>query len=51
MRQYSVVIADDEPLARERLRGMLAKRQECRLLAECRNGAEAREAIENSSLT
>jgi two-component system LytT family response regulator len=46
MRQYSVIIADDEPLARERLRGMLAKRQECRILAECRNGAEAREAIE-----
>jgi len=46
MRQYSVIIADDEPLARERLRGMLARRQECRILAECRNGAEAREAIE-----
>jgi two-component system LytT family response regulator len=45
MRQYSVIIADDEPLARERLRGMLATRKECRLLAECRNGAEARDAI------
>ena len=46
MREYSVIIADDEPLARERLRGMLAKRQECRLIAECRNGAEARDAIQ-----
>ncbi len=45
MRQYSVIIADDEPLARERLRGMLAARKECTLIAECRNGAEAREAI------
>lgn len=46
MREYSVVIADDEPLARERLRGMLATRAECRVVAECRNGAEARDAIE-----
>jgi two-component system, LytTR family, response regulator len=46
MREYSVVIADDEPLARERLRGMLASRAECRIVAECRNGAEARDAIE-----
>ena len=46
MREYSVIIADDEPLARERLRGMLATRQECRLIAECRNGAEARDAIQ-----
>jgi two-component system LytT family response regulator len=45
MREYSVVIADDEPLARERLRGMLDARSECRLVAECRNGPEARDAI------
>lgn len=45
-RQFSVIIADDEPLARERLRGMLAARPECKLLAECRNGAEARDAIQ-----
>ena len=45
MRHYSVIIADDEPLARERLRGMLATRHECKLIAECRNGAEARDAI------
>jgi two-component system LytT family response regulator len=46
MRQFSVIIADDEPLARERLRGMLATREECKLIAECRNGAEARDAIQ-----
>src|SRR3954465_5384460 len=45
MRQYSVIIADDEPLARERLRGMIAARSECKLIAECKNGAEARDAI------
>jgi len=45
MREYTVIIADDEPLARERLRGMLAARPECRLIGECRNGAEARDAI------
>jgi two-component system LytT family response regulator len=45
MRQYSVIIADDEPLARERLRGMIASRSECKLIAECKNGAEARDAI------
>jgi len=45
MRHYSVIIADDEPLARERLRGMLATRHDCKLIAECRNGAEARDAI------
>jgi two-component system, LytTR family, response regulator len=45
MRQYSVIIADDEPLARERLRGMLAARKECVLIAECRSGAAACEAI------
>ncbi|MFL5573680.1 MAG: LytR/AlgR family response regulator transcription factor, partial [Gemmatimonadaceae bacterium] len=47
MREYSVIIADDEPLARERVRGMLANRQECRVVAECRNGAEARDAIQD----
>jgi DNA-binding LytR/AlgR family response regulator len=30
-----VIIVDDEPLARERLRGMLAARKECTLVAEC----------------
>jgi two-component system LytT family response regulator len=45
MQHYTVIIADDEPLARERLRGMLATRDECRLIAECRNGAEALDAI------
>src|SRR4051794_21771956 len=45
MRHFTVIIADDEPLARERLRGMLATRDDCSLIAECRNGAEALTAI------
>jgi two-component system LytT family response regulator len=45
MPRYSVAIADDEPLARERLRGMLGSRPECEVVAECRNGAEALDAI------
>jgi two-component system LytT family response regulator len=45
MPRYSVAIADDEPLARERLRGMLGSRPECDLVAECRNGAEALDVI------
>lgn len=34
------LIADDEPLARERLRFLLAGDDEVELVAECRNGAE-----------
>jgi two-component system, LytTR family, response regulator len=40
-----VVIADDEPLARERLRMLLARRPEYRVVAECENGVQAVEAI------
>ena len=40
-----VVIADDEPLSRERLRMLLAAHPEWRIVAECENGTEAVEAI------
>lgn len=40
-----VLIADDEPLARELLRSMLATHQDVELVAECGNGREARGAI------
>jgi two-component system, LytTR family, response regulator len=40
-----VVIADDEPLARERLRMLLARRPEYRIVGECENGVQAVEAI------
>ncbi|HKH92543.1 MAG TPA: LytTR family DNA-binding domain-containing protein [Gemmatimonadaceae bacterium] len=42
---YQVVIADDEPLARERLRQLLARHARWAVVAECRTGPEAVEAI------
>ena len=40
-----VVVVDDEPLARERLVGLLAGRPGVELAGECRNGREAIEVI------
>lgn len=40
-----VVIADDEPLAREKLRLMLTAEPGVSILAECRNGAEILDAL------
>lgn len=40
------ILADDEPLARERLRGFLEAAGGVEVLAECRNGLEAVAAIE-----
>ena len=42
---YQVVIADDEPLARERLRQLLERHARWAVVAECRTGPEAVEAI------
>jgi DNA-binding response OmpR family regulator len=39
------MIVDDEPLARARIRGLLARQPDLRLVAECADGAAAREAI------
>ena len=39
------LIIDDEPLARERLRQLLAAEPDVEILGECRNGAEALAAI------
>ena len=41
----SVVIADDEPLARERLRHLLSNHPTWNIVAGCRNGVEAVDAI------
>ena len=41
-----VIIVDDEPLARERVRTFLADEQEVEVVAECADGAEAVEQIE-----
>lgn len=39
------LIADDEPLARERLRALLARHPDIDVIGECSNGADAIEAI------
>ena len=41
-----VVVADDEPLARERLRMLLSSEPWLELVAECQNGLEAIDAIQ-----
>ena len=41
------LIVDDEPLARDRVRQLLQSDQEFHVAGECRNGAEAVEAIES----
>lgn len=41
-----VVLADDEPLVRERLRALVGARGDCTLVAECADGAEAVSVIE-----
>lgn len=44
-KKTSVLILDDEPLARSRLRGLLTKETDIDLVAECRNGDEAIKAM------
>jgi DNA-binding response OmpR family regulator len=39
------MIVDDEPLARARIRGLISRQPDLRLVAECADGAAAREAI------
>ena len=41
-----VLVVDDEPLAREKIRGMAADDAELRVVGECSNGAEAIDAIQ-----
>src|SRR5437870_2582372 len=43
------LIIDDESLARERIRDMLATDSEIEIIAECRNGQEAIELIQQHS--
>jgi two-component system LytT family response regulator len=43
--QARVLIVDDEPLARDRIREMLKNDRDVRIVAEARNGSEAIEAI------
>jgi two-component system, LytTR family, response regulator len=44
------VIADDEPLARERLRFLLSHDDEIQIVAECRNGREVLTALRDSTV-
>lgn len=44
------LIADDEPLARERLRHLLAKDAEITVVKECRNGREVIAALKESAI-
>lgn len=41
-----ILVVDDEPLAREKIRGMAANDPDIRVVGECTNGAEAIEAIQ-----
>ena len=44
-----ILIVDDEPLARERIRSLLADEPDVEVLAECKNGQEALEVIKKQS--
>lgn len=46
-RMWKVLIADDEPLARARLRALLARHPEFELIAECGSGAAVLSALRN----
>jgi two-component system LytT family response regulator len=47
---FRVGVADDEPLARERIRSLLEGRREYEIVVECSDGAEAALAIQDESL-
>ncbi|MBS1497730.1 MAG: response regulator, partial [Bacteroidetes bacterium] len=45
MKHIRTIITDDEPAAREHLVRLLAQDQELEVVAECRNGQEAVDAV------
>ena len=47
MKKLTTLVVDDEPLARERLLGLLAAESDVEVLGECRDGEEAVSAITN----
>ena len=49
MKKMKVVIADDEPLARERIASLLASEPDMEIVAQARDGEEALTAIHNLS--
>lgn len=48
--KLTALIADDEPLARERLRFLLADDAEIEIAGECRNGREVVDALRNTAI-
>ena len=50
MRTVRTIVVDDEPAARARLVRLLAADPDIELVAECRNGAEALEAIRTQAI-
>ena len=46
MNQIRTVIADDQPMARERLTALLSEEPDVQVVAACASGAEAVSAIE-----
>jgi two-component system LytT family response regulator len=50
MPNYRVLIADDEPISRRRLRRLLALEAEWEVVAECKNGLEAVQALERENI-
>ena len=49
MTSLRVLVVDDEPLAREKLRTLLEKQSDVEVIGECANGSEAVFAIEENS--
>ncbi|HMF53049.1 MAG TPA: LytTR family DNA-binding domain-containing protein [Edaphobacter sp.] len=47
--RLKTIVADDEPLARERLKLLISEDTEIELIAECRNGKEAIDQLRSSS--
>jgi two-component system, LytTR family, response regulator len=50
MPNFKVLIVDDEPISRRRLRRLLALEPECELAGECENGCEAIDSLEREKI-
>jgi two-component system LytT family response regulator len=50
MPNFKVLIVDDEPISRRRLRRLLALELECELVGECENGREAVQSLEREKV-
>jgi two-component system, LytTR family, response regulator len=50
MPNFKVLIVDDEPISRRRLRRLLALESECELVGECENGLEAVHSLEREKV-